>query len=77
MFTFMISFVLHADISVPGDHWVTFNLQGTGFYRVSYEPHDWLLLINQLYRNLSVFPPAHRAALLDDAFNLAVDGEMT
>ncbi|XP_067006895.2 aminopeptidase N [Anabrus simplex] len=57
---------------LPGkDQWVIFNIQQTGYYRVNYDDHNWLLLVNFLksdkFRTIHV---VNRAQLVNDAGNL-------
>ncbi|XP_069682409.1 aminopeptidase N-like [Periplaneta americana] len=58
---------------MPGrDHWVIFNVQAAGLYRVNYDMANWHLLSQQLdsdkYEEVSVL---NRALLIDDALDLA------
>nr|XP_053651337.1 aminopeptidase N-like isoform X1 [Cherax quadricarinatus] len=53
------------------DHWVIFNLQETGYYRVNYDNHNWNLLIQQLLTDHTVIATINRAQIIDDAMNLA------
>jgi len=46
------------------------NVNQSGFYRVTYSDDMWQSIISALQRNLSVFSPADRASLIDDAFTL-------
>lgn len=60
---------------IPSDDWVVFNLQQSGYYRVNYDQRNWQMLTD--YLNLKNFTRIHRvnrAALVDDAFNLARAG---
>lgn len=60
---------------IPSDDWVVFNLQQSGYYRVNYDQRNWQMLTD--YLNLKNFTRIHRvnrAALIDDAFNLARAG---
>ncbi|KAG8230287.1 hypothetical protein J437_LFUL010190 [Ladona fulva] len=53
-------------------HWVIFNIQETGFYRVNYDPTNWKMLTAQLESDkFTEISPINRAQLLDDALNLA------
>lgn len=55
--------------------WVIFNVQQIGYYRVNYDENNWKMLIG--YLKLKDFQTIHvtnRAALVDDAFNLARAG---
>ncbi|XP_039290909.1 thyrotropin-releasing hormone-degrading ectoenzyme-like [Nilaparvata lugens] len=52
-----------------------FNIQLAGFYRVSYDPHTWNLLIDDMIScEFADIHPLNRAQLLDDAFTLASAG---
>ncbi|XP_072037073.1 aminopeptidase N-like [Amphiura filiformis] len=68
-----------AEATVEGatSDWLLVNLDQTGFYRVNYDTQNWKLLSKQLVTNHSMIPEANRAALLNDAFNLARAGEMS
>lgn len=62
-------------IHASPDHWVIFNLQHTGYYRVNYDQENWLMLTNYLNsKHFQKIHRANRAALVDDAFNLARAG---
>ncbi|KAK8402060.1 hypothetical protein O3P69_001270 [Scylla paramamosain] len=61
----------------PKDHWVIFNLQQTGYYRVNYDDHNWNLLIQQLLTDHRAIATVNRAQIIDDAMNLAKAGQMT
>lgn len=55
--------------------WVLFNVQQIGFYRVNYDETNWKMLIDHLRsKEFISIPSVNRAALLDDAFNLARAG---
>ncbi|XP_015184594.1 PREDICTED: aminopeptidase N-like [Polistes dominula] len=57
------------------DDWVLFNVQQIGFYRVNYDESNWKMLIDHLRsKEFISVPSVNRAALLDDAFNLARSG---
>ncbi|XP_068247585.1 aminopeptidase N-like [Palaemon carinicauda] len=57
------------------DHWVIFNLQQTGFYRVHYDDNNWDLLNQQLLSDHEVIDVVNRAQVIDDIFNLALSGK--
>ena len=46
------------------------NVNQSGFYRVTYSDDMWQSIISALQHNHSVFSPADRASLIDDAFTL-------
>ncbi|KAI4503282.1 hypothetical protein M0802_001504 [Mischocyttarus mexicanus] len=55
--------------------WVLFNVQQIGFYRVNYDESNWKMLIDHLRsKEFISIPSVNRAALIDDAFNLARSG---
>ncbi|KAG0720640.1 Aminopeptidase Ey [Chionoecetes opilio] len=58
------------------DHWIFFNLQGTGYYRINYDDDNWATLNDQLLANHSVLDAGSRAQLLDDALSLARGGRL-
>ncbi|XP_014370589.2 membrane alanyl aminopeptidase [Papilio machaon] len=53
--------------------WIIFNIQAQGYYRVNYDPDLWDNLIEALEdpERRKQIHPLNRAALLDDALNLA------
>ncbi|MPC23578.1 Aminopeptidase N [Portunus trituberculatus] len=60
----------------PKDHWVIFNLQQTGYYRVNYDEHNWNLLIQQLLADHRAIATVNRAQIIDDALDLARAGRL-
>lgn len=61
--------------SIEPDSWVIFNIQQVGYYRVNYDKNNWKMLIHYLkLKNFKKIHVINRAALLDDAFNLARAG---
>jgi hypothetical protein len=46
------------------------NVNQSGFYRVTYSDDMWQSIISALQHNHTVFSPADRASLIDDAFTL-------
>jgi aminopeptidase N len=50
--------------------WIKVNVNQSGFYRVTYSDDIWQSIISALQHNHSVFSPADRASLIDDAFTL-------
>lgn len=61
--------------SFEPNSWVIFNVQQIGYYRVNYDEKNWKMLIDYLRsKNFKKIHVANRAALLDDAFNLARAG---
>jgi glutamyl aminopeptidase len=56
---------------IPADTtWIKVNVNQSGFYRVTYSDDMWQSIILALRNNYSVFSPADRASLIDDAFTL-------
>lgn len=64
--TFLVRFEVDSEVS-----WIKVNVNQSGFYRVMYEEQMWSKLIAELRRNHTVFNPADRASLIDDAFTLS------
>ncbi|XP_025270276.1 aminopeptidase N-like [Camponotus floridanus] len=61
--------------SLESNSWVIFNVQQIGYYRVNYDENNWKMLIDYLRsKNFKKIHAINRAALLDDAFNLARAG---
>jgi aminopeptidase N len=60
-----VRFELDPDIT-----WIKANVNQSGFYRVMYDEATWRSLIGVLRNNHTVFNPADRANLIDDAFTL-------
>jgi len=60
------------------NHWMVFNIQRTGFYRVNYDPLNWKMLINHLLdkNRFEQIGTLNRAMLIDDALNLARAGAL-
>ncbi|XP_033100847.1 endoplasmic reticulum aminopeptidase 1-like [Anneissia japonica] len=54
--------------------WFKGNVEQRGFYRVTYDDDNWDALVKQLQENHTVFTPADRASLVDDAHYLARAG---
>lgn len=51
-------------------------LVSSGYYRVNYEPANWVALANQLNSSHETIHLLNRAQILDDAFNLARTGDL-
>ncbi|XP_011865488.1 PREDICTED: uncharacterized protein LOC105560735 [Vollenhovia emeryi] len=61
--------------SVETNSWVICNIQQIGYYRVNYDKNNWEMLTHYLkLKNFKKIHVINRAALLDDAFNLARAG---
>ncbi|XP_038058558.1 uncharacterized protein LOC119729837 [Patiria miniata] len=56
------------------DDWYLVNVKQYGYYRVNYDTENWQRLSDQLEAKHEVIPIENRAALIDDAFNLARAG---
>lgn len=61
---------------VEDNHWIIFNKQATGYYRVNYDNNNWAMIANALKVNHSPVAPSNRAQLIDDALNLARFGQL-
>ncbi|XP_077977799.1 aminopeptidase N-like [Glandiceps talaboti] len=61
---------------VGQDEWVVFNINQAFYYRVNYDEKNWDLIINQLNTDHTVITPSQKAAMIDDAFNLAKAGKL-
>ncbi|KAG5678109.1 hypothetical protein PVAND_007810 [Polypedilum vanderplanki] len=58
--------------------WFILNVNQIGFYRVNYHPESmWLQLIRVLKDDFKKIPILNRAALIDDAMNLAFAGKLS
>ncbi|XKL69322.1 hypothetical protein PGB90_007091 [Kerria lacca] len=58
----------------PKVAWIKANVNQSGYFRVNYSQELWDNLVVQLKKDHSVFSPADRANLLDDAFTLSRAG---
>ncbi|KAJ9582424.1 hypothetical protein L9F63_003222, partial [Diploptera punctata] len=54
--------------------WIKVNVNQSGFYRVMYSEDMWESIIVALQHNHTIFSPADRASLIDDAFTLCRAG---
>lgn len=54
--------------------WIKVNVNQTGFYRVTYSEEMWTSIISVLHNNHTIFSPADRSNLIDDAFTLCRAG---
>ncbi|XP_012148083.2 aminopeptidase N [Megachile rotundata] len=60
---------------IPASDWVIFNVQQMGYYRVNYDERNWRMIIDYLKsKDYAKIHRVNRAALVDDAFNLAREG---
>lgn len=65
-------------IDVSTDDWVLFNVDRVGYYRVNYDTILWNHLINKLTSDeFNEIPTSNRAALINDAFNLALSKKIS
>uniref|UniRef100_A0A8D0AY27 Aminopeptidase n=1 Tax=Sander lucioperca TaxID=283035 RepID=A0A8D0AY27_SANLU len=51
--------------------WLVANVDMKGFYRVNYDPENWVRLLTKLSSKHQDIPVINRAQIIDDAFNLA------
>lgn len=58
------------------DDYLLFNVNQFGFYRVNYDINNWNLIIKMLNENHKKVNDVTRAQLLDDAMNLAMEGNV-
>lgn len=66
---------LTAPLNISSSRWIIFNIQQTGYYRVNYDENNWQMIARYLSsRDFLKVHRANRAALIDDAFNLARAG---
>ncbi|KAJ8035810.1 Aminopeptidase N [Holothuria leucospilota] len=63
--------------SVKNTDWYLINIKQYGYYRVNYDLENWERLMTQLEADLNAIPAENRAALIDDAFDLARSGALT
>ncbi|XP_070509680.1 aminopeptidase N-like [Chironomus tepperi] len=53
--------------------WIILNVNQIGYYRVNYDPDVWMMIIVKLNSlHFEDIPVLNRAAIIDDAFNLAI-----
>ncbi|XP_075971872.1 membrane alanyl aminopeptidase-like [Anticarsia gemmatalis] len=61
-----------------GDHWVLFNIQQTGFYRVNYDDYTWNLIIIALRgADRTRINQLNKAQIVNDVFQFARSGLMS
>lgn len=63
---FLVRFEINSDVK-----WIKANVNQSGFYRVMYDDTMWARIIADLRKNHTIFNPADRANLIDDAFTLS------
>nr|XP_054753846.1 glutamyl aminopeptidase-like [Lytechinus pictus] len=73
----MASVSVAFDDGTAADDWLLANVNGYGYYRVNYDTDNWELISKQLTADHEVIPPSGRAALISDAFSLAVSGQLS
>ncbi|XP_041462436.1 aminopeptidase N-like [Lytechinus variegatus] len=73
----MASVSVAFDDGTAADDWLLANVNGYGFYRVNYDTENWELISKQLTADHEVIPISSRAALISDAFSLAVSGQLS
>ncbi|VVC38461.1 Hypothetical protein CINCED_3A009639 [Cinara cedri] len=71
--------MMMTETGIPADHWVLFNINETGFYRVNYDPKNWKMLIEYLNdpEMYSKIGTINRAQLIDDAMSLSRAGYLS
>ncbi|KAK9511955.1 hypothetical protein O3M35_000511 [Rhynocoris fuscipes] len=64
------------NLNTQFNHWVIFNINETGFYRVNYDMVNWEMLISHLMHPTKYLKigELNRAQIIDDSFNLARAG---
>eukprot|EP00057_Strongylocentrotus_purpuratus_P032925 XP_789392.3 PREDICTED: aminopeptidase N [Strongylocentrotus purpuratus] len=65
------------DDGMTSEDWLLANVNAYGFYRVNYDEKNWDLISKQLTEDHEAIPISSRAALISDAFNLAVSGQLS
>ncbi|KAF3426308.1 hypothetical protein E2986_02437 [Frieseomelitta varia] len=64
-----------APLNISSSRWIIFNIQQTGYYRVNYDEDNWKMIARYLSsKDFLKIHRVNRAALIDDAFNLARAG---
>lgn len=64
------------EIEADEDRAYVLNVKQTGYYRVNYEPENWLKIHDTLLKNSKAIGKLNRAQILDDSFNLARAGQL-
>lgn len=65
-------------LDVPSYNWIILNVNQIGYYRVNYDPEMWMKIISILNSlHFEDIPVLNRAALIDDAFNLAIANKIS
>lgn len=66
----------HEIPDLKADEYILFNVHQFGFYRVNYDINNWNLIVKMLNNNHNEISDINRAQLVDDAMNLAVEGNV-
>ncbi|KAF9798705.1 hypothetical protein SFRURICE_007035 [Spodoptera frugiperda] len=61
---------------VLNDGWIILNRQGSGYYRVNYDPVTWRLIAKTLKENMMSIDELNRAQIVNDVFALYVAGDL-
>ncbi|CAH1647279.1 unnamed protein product [Spodoptera littoralis] len=61
---------------VLNDGWIILNRQGSGYYRVNYDPFTWRLIAKTLKENMMSIDELNRAQIVNDVFALYVAGDL-
>ncbi|CAH1647280.1 unnamed protein product [Spodoptera littoralis] len=75
---FMLDINHNLNVFLDEEDWILFNIQGQGYYRVTYDTTLWERIIEALDdpdRRAEIHP-LNRATLVDDALNLARAGQL-
>ncbi|XP_070568250.1 aminopeptidase N-like [Ptychodera flava] len=62
--------------NVASDEWIVGNTNQAFYYRVNYDLKNWELIIDQLNTQHTAISVCQKAAMIDDAFNIARAGEL-
>ncbi|XP_078103122.1 aminopeptidase Ey-like [Sander vitreus] len=61
----------NTNMTLGANDWLVANVDMKGFYRVNYDPENWVRLLTKLSSKHQDIPVINRAQIIDDAFNLA------
>ncbi|KAH9643215.1 hypothetical protein HF086_012877 [Spodoptera exigua] len=61
---------------ILNDGWIILNRQGSGYYRVNYDPVTWRLIAKTLKENMMSIDELNRAQIVNDVFALYVAGDL-
>ncbi|KAH9643211.1 hypothetical protein HF086_012873 [Spodoptera exigua] len=75
---FMLDINYNLNVFLDEEDWILFNIQGQGYYRVTYDNGLWERIIGALEdpERREEIHPLNRATLVDDALNLARAGQL-